>query len=638
MKTLLKSAIIACLIILVTVKIQAQTNTNDQSLLQRVNQDDQTAIDAVAMYPKEVRTTIFIACMNPEIIARLSAMQKKTNADFTSLLSPYSKEEQEKIWNLTRYPGLITKITEYNRKSGADINTVLASYPSEIRQTAIDEGTKNYDLFVKINQSNKTYNSEFEQLMLGYPTSTITAFKTLLNQPDILDVLATNMHMTVVVGDVYKKNPALVIHNADSLNLVLSQKSKQDAADWQQTLDKDTLAKQQYQQATKDYAKENGYATQSYSTPLTNAPTNYNSYPYNWWFGYPSWYTYSYWRPYPYWYDFGYYYGYNNRMVYYGMPSGRFLNWYWFHSSNHYHYSAFSNHCYQYYNMHNGAYGYNPVCKNVYDWRIHNSTIITKDWDKNNANRPALFKEYGQMEMNRESYNVANPQATLNNKEFLNSNQDKYPAMNASIANSPGIKTVQETQPAMSNTIQPALENNSTSKDFKNISQPTNAVQPVYNNPQSQEQHHAIQPQQFDNSQQQVNLKINSQSIDQNSSVDYRHYNNSQETANPIQNGNPHTNSQNLNQSSPSNYNQNYNAQPSYDYPQQYHNAQENHNNTWQQSQPRQPSYSQPSYQQAAPMRPNYQVPMQQSAPQMQAPSRQSPPAMQSAPSNFRRN
>ena len=611
MNALKRSITITFLTFAVVIKTFAQNNSVDQSLLTQINNDNKTAIDAIAMYPEGMRTSIFTACMYPEIIVRLNTMQKKTNADFTNLLSTMPKDEQEKIWNLTRYPDLLSKLAETPQKSDAEIAKISETYPADIRETASLEGTKNHELLVKISQSNAAYNSDFDQMLKGYDQNASNTFKALIKQPDILTILADNMHMTIVVGDLYKKNPALVIHNADSLNFVLTEKNKEETAEWQKSLDANPAAKQQYEQAANEYAQENGYQSQQYAVPNQNDLMYYNSYPYNWWFGYPTWYGYSYWRPYPYWYDWGYYYGPGHRMMYYGMPSARFFSWYWYRNENHYRYSEFSSHCYGYYNNHRGAYGYNPICRGVYDWRINNRGIVGRNWDVDNAHRVVLFKEYGQMEIGRANHNAQNPQQVLSNQEYLKMNQERYPTLNTG-----AIQAAQEqrnTSPQQEFQNRGAESKPSSVETIKGNDLPrNNPAQTV--SPQQEVQHSTVQPQ-YSNPQQPVQHYAQPQN---NAQPQIQHYNTQPQnnTQQEIQHSNPQSN-----------------------YPQQQHNAQEYHQNSWQQTQP---APSRPSYQ-PAPSRPAYQ-PMQSapvSRPSFSAPaarpSQSAPAARPSNSGGFRR-
>lgn len=406
--------------------LSSRAQETDASLLNQVSRDDQAAVDAVAMYPKDVRSEIFTAAMYPEIIVRLNTMQKKTNAKFNALLASYSKEEQEKIYNLTRYPDLITQLANGHPKSEAEIKTILTKYPDEIQQTALDEGVHNYDLLVHIDQNGVEYSKNFETMISSYPPQAVNAFRELIKIPEVLSTLTDNMQFTVVIGDVYKRNPDLVMQKTDSLNVALSQKNKQEASEWQQTLKENPQAQQQYEQAAQEYAQENGYKTEEYATPRSPEIENYTSYSYNWWFGYPVWAPHAYWDPYPYWYDWGFYYGPHRRVVFIGMPSTYFLNWYFYNPQHHVRFPELSAHYYTYYYGHRGAIGYNSISRSVYNWHNRNADIVTSEWDRDPARRVQLFKEYGQMEVERRKYNQAHPEHILKRPEFIENHKDSY--------------------------------------------------------------------------------------------------------------------------------------------------------------------------------------------------------------------
>lgn len=394
------------MIIIVVTGIKCRAQDDGRSLLRQVIHENQEAVDAIAMYPTETRKIIFQACEYPEVIAKLNAMQKNSQDTFEKLISSFSKEEQEKIWNMTRYDGLFSDLTAKPKMSDDEIDNILVNYPEEIHKTALDERKNNYDLLVQIDKMNKSYNSDFELLLSDYPPEVMNTFREMIKMPEVLDILFDHMQYTVVVGDYYKKNPGRVIHKTDSLNQVLTQKNAQEADDWKQSMNDNPQAREEYTHAAQEYARDNGYQPEDYNAPLTPDVTNYNSYPFNWWFGYPSWYPYDYWNPYPYWYDWGFYFGPGGRIIFFGLPSAYFMEWYFYYPEHCSHYPELSNHYYNYYGRHRGSMNSNSISHSVNDWRDRNKTIITDEWDKDNSNRTRWFKEYGQMEVERKKQNT----------------------------------------------------------------------------------------------------------------------------------------------------------------------------------------------------------------------------------------
>jgi len=227
---------IILLFFIVVTRLICVGQDTDRSLLRQVIHENQEAVDAIAMYPTETRKMIFEASEYPEVIAKLNEMQSNSQDSFEKLISFLSKDEQEKIWNLTRYDGLISDLVTDHKKSDDEIHNILINYPEEIHETAMEDGKNNYDLLVKIDKMNKSFNSDFDLLMRDYPAEDVNAFSVMLKIPEVLKLLFDHMQYTVVVGDYYKKNPERILHKTDSLNLVLSQKNTQETDDWKQSM------------------------------------------------------------------------------------------------------------------------------------------------------------------------------------------------------------------------------------------------------------------------------------------------------------------------------------------------------------------------------------------------------------------
>jgi hypothetical protein len=425
---------LALIFLIAATGIRCAAQDENRSLLKKVIQENQETVDAIAMYPTETRRIIFEATEYPEVIAKLNEMQKNSQDAFEKLISSFNKDEQEKIWDLTRYDGLISDFAARKNMSEDEINNILVNYPEEIHKTALEERTNNYDLLVKIDRMNKSYNSDFELLMNGYSPEVINVFREMIKMPEVLDVLFDHMQYTVVVGDYYKRNPERVLHKTDSLNLVLTKKNTQEADDWKQSMNDNPQAEEEYTQAAQEYAQDNGYQPQDYNAAMTQDVTSYSPDPYNWWFGYPSWYPYDYWNPYPYWYDWGFYYGPGGRAVFFGLPSAYFMEWYFYSPEHFSRYAELSNHYYNYYTRHRESLNNNSISHSVNDWRNRNRDIVTDDWDRDNSDRVQRFKEYGQMESDRRKYNTKNPRQQITQPEYVQKRQNKYPLLSSDVS------------------------------------------------------------------------------------------------------------------------------------------------------------------------------------------------------------
>ncbi|HLX12928.1 MAG TPA: hypothetical protein VKS81_08945, partial [Bacteroidota bacterium] len=251
-------------------------------------------------------------------------------------------------------------------------------------------------------------------------------------------LLADNMQLTVLVGNAYKKNPDHVLHKADSLNAVLTAQNTQANADWQQNINSDPEAQQDFEQAAQDYAEQSGYQPDEITTPLNPDAVAASTTPYNWWFGYPRWYPYAYWDPYPYWYDWGFYYGPGHHAIFFGSPSAAFMNWYFYYPEHHVRYAHLSNVYYNYFDAHRHSDAYNPIVHSVRTWRRSNADVISPDWDKNPGKREQLFKEYGAMEVGRSKYNQKHPDKQVQRQDYVKTHVQKFPDFASTPNRAPG--------------------------------------------------------------------------------------------------------------------------------------------------------------------------------------------------------
>jgi hypothetical protein len=109
------------------------------------------------------------------------------------------------------------------------------------------------------------------------------------------------------------------------------------------------------------------------------------------------------------------------------------MEWYFYYPEHFSKYPELASHYYDYYDMHRESMNNNSISHSVNDWRNRNKDIVTDNWDRNNSNRTQMFKEYGQMETNRQKYNTRNPQRQIEQSEYLQKKQNKYPLLTSNV-------------------------------------------------------------------------------------------------------------------------------------------------------------------------------------------------------------
>jgi hypothetical protein len=397
---------------------------SDSELLKQLTAEDTNALHALALYPENIRTVIYEACVYPELLVRLGTIQKNTASSFQNIVSGLSREQQEEIWDLTRYPGLIGKLAEGGRKSEKEIKSILVSYPEEIHETARSYGRNEYPLLVRINDLDKESEKYFEDAIKEYPEPTKKAYRELVNYPEVISILNENLKLTILVGNIYKRNPKLVKQHMDALSLEVARNNAKEFENYKNGLEKNPEAKKEMESAAKNYAIEQGYEEDELVIRNETVIVNYVTYPYPYWYGYPTWYAHSYWYPYPYWYDWGFYFT-PNGIVYIGMPSWWYMQWYYFYYPNYYYYPYYTDYCVSHYYGHRNST--TSLTRSTRKWVNTNEASLPDNYFSEPLGRPERIRQLGKFEKEFTDFKSANPQSTITRDEFLVNKREMYP-------------------------------------------------------------------------------------------------------------------------------------------------------------------------------------------------------------------
>ncbi len=366
-------------------------SNNNKPLFQDLSDKNRESVEALALYPKETRLDILEAAKYPKVLGRMQNLQEKSAASFRALLRDFSREDQTVFYDLTRYPGLIEKL---HAADGNDrkIQEALVVLPENQRGTAFRVVDANTLVIHQIYDQNQSVAAEAKALFADYPPAAQGAFWQLLDHPEVIEILNKDRRLTNRIGDRYRKDPAEVIREMDSLSVVVAENKEQEVKDWNETVAKDPEARAELQSAAKEYAEEYGYDDDYYDYSGGNyVITHYYYHPYSYWYGYPWWYDYPRWRPYPYWWDYSYGY-YNPAYVVY-MPSYQFTHWYFHHPWHHVHYNHLSTVFVNQYYGHRGSGS--PFVYGVSEWQAGNKSLVTEDFLADKSNLPGRLNAYG---------------------------------------------------------------------------------------------------------------------------------------------------------------------------------------------------------------------------------------------------
>ena len=402
-------------------------------ILHYLNEDEQSAIEAIALYPQKERLAVLEASLHPEILVRMESIKRNTESQYKEKLGRLPEEDQKKMYSLSRYPDLMEKIcTKETQWSNKELEALLESYPEDIREDALYINRKHFDVLKEVEHLYKDADDAFTHVLTNYPEPVRNAYEELAMLPGVVSILTDNMSMTVLLGDIYKSDPGQLTRELDSLNVVVAEQQSKEVSAWKKELEENPEAMKEYEQAAQDFAKDQGYDDDVYSGPAPDvyADQVYVDYiwtPYPYWFGYPYWYSYPCWYPYPYWYHWGYYYGPGNVIFVVGLPSGFFFNWTFYYDDHFYHYPHFTDEVIgHYYGPRHGGASSQPV---VRDWVETHRSELPEGWFNDDGNRVMRIQEYGKFKMDYDQAVRVSTEKSPTQREFLKANAEKYPSL-----------------------------------------------------------------------------------------------------------------------------------------------------------------------------------------------------------------
>ncbi len=426
-----KTVALLCSAMLLTLG-QAFAQT-DRALLRELAQENKQSIEALVLYPENARLAILEAAKYPEVLIKMQSIRTKTGAAFRTLIEDFPRSSQEIFFDISRFPGLTAALVSHQNDRTA-LSRDLEQMPEDKRSDALGLVERQMASLVKINDLNQTAQGAFDQLIATYPAPAQQAFRTLLGLPEVIDILNEDLRFTILVGDIYKDDPAWVIQKMDSLNLVVAREHAEELENWQKTVENDPQARQEFEGASQEYATEYGYTDEVYDTgnddlyaaPRAVYPEQYYQYNYPYWFGYPWWAPQPCWRPYPYWWYWGFY-PYHQTVVIVHLPSYHFMHWYFYHPHHHHRYNRLSTHFVNHYYGHRKSGS--TISMGVGEWRDQNRNMISDEWLGDRDRLPARLNEYAQFEQQRQKFNDKNPARVQTREEFLEKNTTQFPEL-----------------------------------------------------------------------------------------------------------------------------------------------------------------------------------------------------------------
>ena len=370
-----------------------------KTFLERAQELDQEAVNAIVMYPEDIRASIFEASKHPGALIRIDRLKEETKAAFEAMLAPLGEADAKKLWELSRYPGLVAALVA-DGPPGEPASATLAGYPEAIWPVAkeFSRGEK-LALLRSLHTSNQEAAAAFETLLAQYPEEERRTFKTLLDYPEILDILTRHIDLTVELGDIYRLNPEGVVAKARSLQVELARQADAANQAWAKAIEDDPQARAELKSSADDFAAEREPPSYVYTPPSPTSGSvqvEVRLYPYSYWYGYPRYWHGPFWYPRPVWYHSGFYVLHDGTVVVVSTPSYHYTHWHFSVHHHHYRYAHLSYHYARHYDRH--RHHHHGLAHAVRDWERENRKHLPRDWARERRDGTRWFEEYGRFE------------------------------------------------------------------------------------------------------------------------------------------------------------------------------------------------------------------------------------------------
>ena len=147
---------------------------------------------------------------------------------------------------------------------------LTSGYPEDIGEQATYINRNYFDVLISMNDLFHSSQRAFEQVIDPYPDKTKKAYDNLVKLPEVISILTENMNMTVLLGDTYKNHPDALMHELDSLNVVVAEQKTKELNEWKQSLEEDSGAMSEYEEESQEFASEQGYNESDYTCKIYN--------------------------------------------------------------------------------------------------------------------------------------------------------------------------------------------------------------------------------------------------------------------------------------------------------------------------------------------------------------------------------
>ncbi|MEE2664151.1 MAG: hypothetical protein VX681_08535 [Myxococcota bacterium] len=312
--------------------------------LDALDEREQELLEAIASRTSERREAALAATQHPDVLVRIELIQARSGAAFDLRIQRLDREHQEELWELVRTPGVLGEVVTGGEKDAAALDAIAEQRPEPVRAAIRHLGREHFELLQEADAIKASADIEFGEEVAPLPESAREAFAQLLEDPELLAMLARSPSALVAIGEAFAADPEATRERINELAVAVAAANRAVEEEWRDGLTNDPEARGELEQAAREYADEYGYEYDDLTSEDVRVSVRQYYSPYPYWFGYPRWY--AYWYPWGWWYPvyphFGFYYGPSRYPVSFGLPSLHFVHW--FYGGHHHRYKRVARH------------------------------------------------------------------------------------------------------------------------------------------------------------------------------------------------------------------------------------------------------------------------------------------------------
>jgi hypothetical protein len=229
------------------------------SNLEGLDEEDRQALEAIATRDEDVRDAALVAAQHVGLLVEVQRIQEQSSERFREAVDAQPEEVQEMIWDVVQVPGLLEELGTDGPRLGSELDAIVARHPEELESGIRALGRSHYVLVGELLRIDRVAWDRFDVLVEDLPEDSQQALRTLVDDPELLSILARHVRLGVYLGDSYREDPDGTRRHLTELGTEVALRDAAAEEEWRTTMESDEEAAAELERSARFYADEYGY-------------------------------------------------------------------------------------------------------------------------------------------------------------------------------------------------------------------------------------------------------------------------------------------------------------------------------------------------------------------------------------------